>query len=93
MRDVYSVLFRGVTLTIVPILSLGFNQKVKLQKKAVQSYGRIIPIHLDEILDIAKAKLIIADILKLPSNTTKSIIIFVSPQCLTTKLHWEEFFC
>ena len=64
MRNVYSVLFRGVTLTIVPILSLGSDQKVKLKKKARQSYGRIIPIHLDEIRDIAQAKMLIADILK-----------------------------
>ena len=91
VRDVYSVLFRGVTLTIVPILSLGSDQKVKLKKKARQSYGRIIPIHLDEIRDIAQAKMLIADILKLPSDTTKSIVIFASPQCLT-KPHWEEFF-
>ena len=39
VRDVYSVLFRGVTLTIVPILSLGSDQKVKLKKKAQQSHG------------------------------------------------------
>jgi len=30
VRDVYSVLFRGVSLTIVPILSLGANQKEKI---------------------------------------------------------------
>ena len=89
--DVYHVLFRGVTLTIVPILALGSDQKVKIQNKAVQNFGRVISIHIDEVRDTAQANDIIKEILSLPSDTTKSILLFASPQALVTKSNWKQF--
>ena len=91
VRDVYSVIFRGVSLCIVPILSLGSDQKVKINIKANQNYGRIIPIHIDEIRDVTQALAFIKEILGLPIDTTKTIILFASPQSITSKPYWEIF--
>mmetsp|Transcript_10654 Transcript_10654/g.15037 ORF Transcript_10654/g.15037 Transcript_10654/m.15037 type:complete len:201 (-) Transcript_10654:50-652(-) len=92
IRDVYSVLFRGVSLTIVPTLALGLDQKDKVWKRAHQTFGRVIPIHVDEILSMDVAKNLISMVKSLPSDTTKSIMFFASPQILTEKKHWKKFF-
>ena len=39
VRDVHSVMFRGASLTIVPTLALGSDQKQKVYSKANQTFG------------------------------------------------------
>ena len=39
LRDVHSVLFRGVSSTIVPVLSLGADLCQKVRQKESQGYG------------------------------------------------------
>ena len=75
VRYVYSAIFRGVSLTIVPILSIGADQKEKINIKAVQTVGRIISIQIDKISDM----MIIKGIIELPGDTTKMILLFTSP--------------
>ena len=71
VRDVHSTLCQGVSLTIVPILSLSADQRKKVTDKANQSCGRIISIHLDEIKDRNIANEIIQIALLLPRGYKK----------------------
>ena len=91
VRDVHSVLFRGVSLTVVPVLSLGADLSEKVRQKASQGCGRVISIHLDEIQNSVDALEIIESIESLPNNTQKTIMLFASPQALIDKLHWKRF--
>ena len=49
VRDIHGVVVRGITLTIVPLLSLGADQAQKLRTNAIQNCGDILTYHLDEI--------------------------------------------
>ena len=82
VRDVRSVLFRGVSLTIVPVLALGVDLLVKVRQNASQACGRIISIHLDEIQNHTHAQEIIDNTLSLPFGTRKMVMLFDSPQSL-----------
>jgi superfamily II DNA helicase RecQ len=48
VRDVYSVMKGGVSLTICPLLSLGADQEEKFNLKALDSTGPVVSIHLDK---------------------------------------------
>ena len=91
VRDVHSVLFWGVSLTIVPVLSLGADLAAKVRQKASQACGRVISFHLDEIRNTSDASSVIESTLGLPMNTNKAIMLFVSPQAIVDKAHWKEF--
>ena len=56
VRDVHPTLFRGVSLTIVPVLSLGADFSLKVRHKASQGCGRVVSIHLNEMQNIVDAK-------------------------------------
>ena len=49
MKDAHSVLFHGVSLTVVPGLSLGAGLFAEVRQKASQGCGRVSLIYLDEI--------------------------------------------
>jgi len=44
VQDNHSVLFRTISLTIVPVLSLGADFSIKVKQKASQACGRVIYI-------------------------------------------------
>ena len=71
VRDVHSTLFRGVTLTIVPVLSLGAYLSLKVRQKTSQSCGRVLSIHLDKIQNVVDAKQMIDSVKALPIDTKK----------------------
>jgi len=91
VRDVYSVLFRGVSLTIVPVLFLGADLTVKVRDKVSQARGRVISIHLDEITDERDASSIVRSTLALLNDTKKTIMLFASPQTIIDKPYWKRF--
>ena len=91
VRDVHSTLFRGVSLTIVPVLSLGANLSLKVREKASQGCGRVVSIHLDEIQNKQDAERIIHSVEALPIATKKTIMLFASPQALVDKPYWKGF--
>ncbi len=74
---------KGITLCICPLLSLGANQTKKIFSKTFTDCKSITAFHLDELSNNAVLKL--KRFLDQPDNptTTKSIIIFVSPQAIT----------
>ena len=47
VRDIHSVMFRGVSLTIVPLLALGADQTSKIGTKSIQTSGDVLAVHLD----------------------------------------------
>ena len=49
VRDAHSVLFRGVSLMVVPVLSLGVNLSEKVRQKVSQGCERVILIHISSI--------------------------------------------
>ena len=91
VRDVHSVLCRGVSLTIVPVLSLGADQRKKVIDKVSQCCGRIISIHVDEIKNALSAKDALTRTLLLPDDTKKYVLLFASPQAIVDKPHWKQF--
>ena len=84
-------MFRGVSLTIVPVLFLGTNFTIKVKQKASQACGRIISTRLDGITNIIDTKRIIDSTLALPHNTCETIMFFASPQALIDKSHRKQF--
>ena len=78
-------------MTIVPVLSLGADQRKKVIDKASQPYGQIISIHLDEIKNHNAVKEIIKHTLLLANNTKKTILLFSSPQAIVDNPHWKQF--
>ncbi len=49
VRDVYSVMCTGVSLTITPLLSLGADQTEKIRKNALQNGGPVHSFYLNEL--------------------------------------------
>ena len=91
VRDVHSTIFRGISLTMVPVLSLGADLALKVRQKASQVCGRVSSIHIDEIQNLTDAKRIIDSIEALPLNTMKTVMLFASPQALVDKPYWKKF--
>ena len=76
VRDVYSVLFRGVSLTIVPVLSLGSDLAVNVWDKSSHSTcGCVISIHLEEITNESDVSSIIRSTLALPNDKKDSYVV------------------
>ena len=71
VRDVNSVMFRGVALTIVPILALGADQSVNVRTNANQLCGDVLSLHIDEVRDEGQTKQIVKLIKDLPQDTEK----------------------
>ena len=90
MQDVYSVLFRGVSLMIVLVFSLVADLSSKVRQKAPQGCRRVISMHLDEVKNVDAQK-IIHCIKALPINRQKTVMLFASPQSLFDKIHWKLF--
>ena len=91
VRDVHSVLFRGMSLTIVPVLSLGADSSIKVRQKASQGCGRVVSVYLDEVQNANDAEQIIDSIESLSLDTQKTIMLFASPQALIDKPYWKIF--
>ena len=89
--DVHSVLCCGVLLTIVPVLSLGADQRKKVIDKASQSRGCIISIHLDDIKNPDAVNEIIKCTLLLRDETQNTVLLFASLQVIVYKLYWKIF--
>ena len=47
--DIHSVIFCGISLTIVPLLALGADETSKVCNKCIQTSGDVLAVHLDKI--------------------------------------------
>ena len=91
VRDIHSVMFRGVSLSIVPLLALGADQTSNVRKKSIQTSGDVLAVHLDEIHNASDKQHLINSILALPVNTRKTIMLFSSPQKIVNDKAWMGF--
>ena len=74
---------KGITLCITPLLSLGADQVQKITWKTSETDKSIIGFHLNELTDAQLLEL--KNYLStLPSTTTKTIVLFSSPQCIVS---------
>ena len=90
VRDVYSLMKAGVSLTISPLLSLGADQEEKLKLKAKQAFGPVCPIHIDEFRSIPEQKKIVSRIKDLLKDGDTTVFIFSSPQAIVKNEVWCE---
>ena len=90
VRDLHAVMFRGITLTIVPMLALGSDQAEKVRQKAMQTSGDVLSLHIDEVRDDEKVNEIVKLLMELPRNTEKTVMLFSSPQAIVSNRHWRE---
>lgn len=74
--------FKGVTIYISPLLSLGSDQVNKLMRKTRDNTS-IVPVHLDEVKNLNEMNSILS-LIKNADDTT-CVIIFSSPQSITAK--------
>ena len=88
VRDIYLVMFHGVSFTIFPLLALGADQTSKVGTKSIQISGDVLAVHLDEIHNALDQHCTIKSILALPLNTRKTIMIFSSPQKIVNDKAW-----
>jgi hypothetical protein len=79
VRDVCGVCFRGITLTIIPLLSLGTDQSFKGFTKPSQDDGVITALHLDEMSSRGLTDLA-SYLSSLRPKTAKTLFLFSSPQ-------------
>jgi superfamily II DNA helicase RecQ len=86
VRDVYSVIKGGVSLTISPLLSLGADQEEKLNLKASNSAGPVLAIHLDAICCLADQHKIINQIKGLLLKTHMAVYYSPSLRPFATSL-------
>jgi superfamily II DNA helicase RecQ len=92
VRDIYSVMYAGFSLTIVPLLSLGADQEEKLTLRAKHAEGTIMSVHLDEIRSVGDQELLISKLKLLPNESSTTVILFSSPQAiLNKKFLWLDF--
>jgi superfamily II DNA helicase RecQ len=79
---VCGIILGGITLTIVPLLSLKADQTLKVNLRVLTDRLTAGAFHLDELSPSKFEKLhsLIADLG--PSGTMKSIVLFSSPQAL-----------
>ena len=93
VRDVHSVIFQAVLLTIVPTLSLVADQCIRINSRAKQTSGNNVTIHLDEVRSPHQASHIIEKIQSYLMDTKKTAIFFSSPQAINSRPYWRYFFC
>jgi hypothetical protein len=92
VRDVYSIMDGGFSLTITPLLSLGADQEEKLTSRAKQTTGRVVSVHLDEIRALSDQQELINELKLIPPDGHTTVVLFSSPQALLNKTFlWKPF--
>ena len=91
VRDVYSVLSGGFSLTITALLSLGADQEEKLSLRAKHTAGTVVAVHLDEVRSLADQQTLVNRLKLLPEDGHTTVVLFLSPQAiLNKKFLWME---
>ena len=92
VRDVYSVMNGGFSLTITPLLSLGADQEEKITLKAKHTTGRVLSVHLDEVRSLAVQQEVIKELKAIPHDGHTTVVLFSSPQAILNKTFlWKAF--
>jgi superfamily II DNA helicase RecQ len=89
VRDVYSVMCAGVSLTITPLLSLGADQTQKIRRNTSINGGQVHAYHLDELRCPKAQKLLSDQLLLLSIDTDVTVFLFSSPQAIVNNQIWR----
>ena len=89
IRDVYSVMCAGVSLTITPLLSLGADQTQKIRQNTSINGGPVHAYHLDELRCPKAQKLLSDQLLSLSIDTDVTVFLFSSPQAIVNNQIWH----
>jgi hypothetical protein len=82
VRDAVATVLGGVSLTIVPLLSLASAQCRKLNDIACQEHCPVLAYNLDELKTPQAQRRIVQRILSSEATTNKRILLFSSPQSI-----------
>jgi hypothetical protein len=82
IRDCHAVAVAGVTLTIVPLLSIGTDQASKLHAFSKPETGLIHSFNLDDYRTEGTRRAFCDRIEQLPLFTKQSVLLFCSPQTI-----------
>jgi superfamily II DNA helicase RecQ len=90
VRDVYSVMCAGVSLTITPLLSLGADQTQKIRRNtSIVNGGPVHAYHIDE-LQCPRAKKLLSDqLISLLFDADVTVFLFSSPQAIVNNQIWR----
>ncbi len=87
----HSIVCAGFSLNIVPLLSLGVDQKVKVQEyRSDEVSGIINAIHLDDYRDAQQQKNLVQDLMKIKDDTKQTFFLFASPQAIVNSDHYRK---
>ncbi len=90
-RDVTGLLLGScVVLTIVPLLSLGADQTLKIKRYENLYNLPVTPIHIDEEKDPSERDRIIKWLLDPPLDATEMVLLFASPQAIVHSDQWQS---
>ena len=94
MRDVSGFLCGGITLTVVPLLSLAADQTLKLEQLSMdmQLFNRLHVFNLDLVRSSALNEQLRKKLESLPADesSTTTVSLFTSPQKITTDPDWQK---
>ena len=77
VKDAVAVGLRGVTLTVIPLLTLGNNQTEKIKKRiSATGVKNIFVYHLDEMRDTESLTKLLELLSNLSENTPMTIFLF-----------------
>jgi hypothetical protein len=89
VRDVYSIMCAGVSLTITPLLSLGADQTQKICQNTSINGGPVHAYHLDELWCPKAQKLLSDQLISLSIDTDVTVFLFSSPQAIVNNKKWR----
>ena len=91
VRDAVAVQLRGVTLTVVPLLTLGSDQTEKIKRRISGTRVKnVFVYHLDAMRDTESLTKLLQSLSNLPQNTPANILLFASPQILVDHKEVED---
>ena len=79
----------GITLLIIPLLSLTANQLERI-KKAVQEYGNVLAYHLDDCAKHDVNETIIPKLETFNYNSSTTMLILCSPQYVADNVDFRN---
>jgi hypothetical protein len=90
VRNTLGLIREGVSLTIVPLLSLGADQTEKINVMAQTRGLSIESHHLDEIQNPNDDQSLISFLNSLHASSDACVFLFTSPQKITRSKAWQE---
>ena len=79
----------GITLVIIPLLSLTANQLERI-KRSMQKEGAVVAVHLDDASMQDVKESVIPAMNEFPHNSSTTMMILCSPQFIANNIHFRN---